>query len=72
LNPALSPEWMNFSWRSMRDGHFVAGDDSSGAQLGQMTAARWTTMYQQLVDLKVIEKPFDPATAYTLEFIKPK
>jgi NitT/TauT family transport system substrate-binding protein len=72
LNPALSPEWMNFSWRSMRDGHFVAGDDPSGAQLGQMTAARWTTMYQQLVDLKVIEKPFDPATAYTLEFIKPK
>ena len=29
-------------------------------------------MYQQLVDLKVIEKPFDPTTAYTLEFIQPK
>jgi NitT/TauT family transport system substrate-binding protein len=72
LNPALSPEWMNFSWRGMRDGHFVAGDDASGAQLGQMTAARWTTMYQQLVDLKVIEKPFDPSTAYTLEFIQSK
>jgi hypothetical protein len=63
---------MNFSWRGMRDGHFVAGDDASGAQLGQMTAARWTTMYQQLVDLKVIEKPFDPSTAYTLEFIQSK
>ena len=73
LNPALSPEWMNFSWRGMRDGHFVAGDDDpSGALVGQMTAARWTTMYQQLVDLKVIEKPFDPTTAYTLEFIQPK
>jgi NitT/TauT family transport system substrate-binding protein len=73
LNPALSPEWMNFSWRGMRDGHFVAGDDDpSGAQLGRMTAARWSTMYQQLVDLKVIEKPFDPTTAYTLEFVQPK
>ncbi len=72
LNPALSPEWMNFSWRSMRDGHFVAGDDPSGAQLGQMTAARWTTMYEQLVDLKVIDKSFDPATAYTMEFVQPK
>jgi NitT/TauT family transport system substrate-binding protein len=73
LNPALSPEWMNFSWRGMRDGHFVAGDDDpSGSRLGQMTAARWTTMYQQLVDLKVIEKPFDPSTAYTLEFIQSK
>jgi NitT/TauT family transport system substrate-binding protein len=68
LNPALSPDWMNFSWRALRDGHFVAGDDPTGAQLGQMNAARWSTMYKQLVDLKVIEKPFDPATAYTLQF----
>ena len=68
LNPALSPEWMQFSWQAMRDGHFVAGDDPTGAQLGQMTADRWTTMYKQLVDLKVIDKPFDPATAYTLQF----
>lgn len=72
LNPALSPEWMNFSWRGLRDGHFVAGDDPTGAQLGQMTASRWTIMYQQLVDLKVIDKPFDPATAYTLQFIDSK
>jgi NitT/TauT family transport system substrate-binding protein len=69
LNPALSPEWMTFSWQGLRDGHFVAGDDPSGAQLGQMTAARWTTMYNQLLDLKVIDKPFDPTTAYTLQFL---
>jgi hypothetical protein len=37
-----------------------------------MTADRWTTMYQQLVDLKVIDKPFDPATAYTLQFVGSK
>jgi NitT/TauT family transport system substrate-binding protein len=71
LNPALSPEWMHFSWQAMRDGHFVAGDDPTGAQLGQMTADRWTTMYKQLVDLKVIDKPFDPATAYTFQFLPP-
>jgi NitT/TauT family transport system substrate-binding protein len=69
LNPALSPEWMTFSWQGLREGHFVAGDDPSGAQLGQMTAARWTTMYNQLLDLKVIDKPFDPTTAYTLQFL---
>jgi NitT/TauT family transport system substrate-binding protein len=67
LNPALSTEWMNFSWRGLREGHFVAGD-ASGAQLGQMTEARWSTMYKQLIDLKVIDKPFEPATAYTLQF----
>jgi NitT/TauT family transport system substrate-binding protein len=72
LNPALSTEWMNFSWRGMRDSRFVAGDDPSGAQLGQMSADRWSTMYKQLVDLKVIEKSFDPATAYTLQFLPPQ
>ena len=68
LNPALNPEWMEFTWKALRDGHFVAGDDPSGAQLGKMNAERWTTMYQQLLDLKVIDKQFDPATAYTLQF----
>ena len=68
LNPALNPQWMQFSWQALRDGRFVIGEDPSGAQLGQMTAERWTTMYQQLLDLKVIDKAFDPATAYTLQF----
>jgi NitT/TauT family transport system substrate-binding protein len=70
LNPALNPEWMQFTWQQLRDGHFVAGDDPSGAQLGQMDPKRWGTMYEQLVDLKVIDKPFDPTTAYTLQFLQ--
>jgi NitT/TauT family transport system substrate-binding protein len=72
LNPALNPDWMQFSWQALRDGHFVMSDDATGAQLGQMTPERWSTMYQQLSDLKMIAKPFDPTTAYTLQFVKPK
>ena len=72
LNPALNPEWMQFTWTQLSDGHFVAGDDPTGAQLGQMDPKRWATMYEQLVDLKVIEKPIDPTTAYTLQFIQPQ
>jgi NitT/TauT family transport system substrate-binding protein len=70
LNPALNPEWMQFTWTQLRDGHFVAGDDPSGALVGQMDPKRWTTMYDQLVDLKLIDKPFDPATAFTLRFLQ--
>jgi NitT/TauT family transport system substrate-binding protein len=70
LNPALNPEWMQFTWQQLRDGHFVAGEDPTGAQLGQMDPKRWATMYDQLVDLKVIGKPFDPTTAYTLQFLQ--
>jgi hypothetical protein len=60
-NPALNPEWIRFSWQALRDGGFISGDDPSGNQVGQMTAERWTTMYNQLFDLKVIDKAFDPA-----------
>jgi NitT/TauT family transport system substrate-binding protein len=72
LNPALNPDWMHFTWQALRDGHFVTGNDTSGARLGKMEAARWTTMYQQLLDLRVIERPFDPATAYTLQIVEQK
>jgi len=69
LNPALNADWMQFSWQQLRDGRFVTGDDAGGAQLGRMDAARWSTMYEQLTDLKVITKPIDPASAYTLQFL---
>ena len=71
LNPALNPEWMQFSWQALRDGHFVVGDDPNGAQLGQMSPDRWTTMYKQLFDLKMITKTFDSGTASTLQFVHP-
>jgi len=45
LNPALNPEWMQFSWQALRDGHFITGDGSDGSQLGQMRPERWTTMF---------------------------
>jgi NitT/TauT family transport system substrate-binding protein len=72
LNPALSPDWMQFTWQALRDGHFVTGDAPSVMQLGQMTQQRWDTMYEQLLELKVIEKAFDPSSAYTLRFVEDK
>ena len=72
LNPALNQEWMHFTWQALRDGGFVAGDAPGGTQLGQMDPVRWATMYQQLLELKVIEKPFEPASAYTLQFLEAK
>ena len=69
LNPALNAEWMQFTWQALRDGKFVVGDPAKGEKLGEMEAERWATMYKQLLDLKVIDKPFDSATAYTLQFV---
>jgi len=71
LNPALDPELMQFSYQALRDGHFV--DGASGGkpdQLGQFDGARWASMEQQLVDLKIIANPIDATSAYTTKFIK--
>jgi NitT/TauT family transport system substrate-binding protein len=69
LNPAMSVAQMQFSYEALRDQHFIAGEAPGGADLGRFDPARWTSMYQQLLELKVIEKPFDPAIAYTLQFM---
>ncbi len=69
LNPAMSVPQMKFSYEALRDQHFIAGEDPNGTDLGRFDPARWTSMYQQLLDLKVISKPFDPAIAYTVQFL---
>jgi NitT/TauT family transport system substrate-binding protein len=64
LNPAQAPEQMQFTWQALKDGHFI--DGGNPANTGHMDPARWTAMYAQLSDLKLIAHPIDPASAYTL------
>ena len=68
LNPALNPAQEDYSAQALRDGGFVTGDDSSGAQVGHMTAARWQTNYEQLKSLGILHGPVDPAATYALNF----
>ena len=69
LNPALDPELMRFSYQALLDGHFVDGS-APGDHMGQFDPARWKTMEQQLLELKIIAQPIDPATAYTSKFLE--
>ncbi len=66
LNPAMSVAQMQFSYEALRDQHFI---DGGGPDLGKFDPARWASMYQQLLDLKVLSKPFDPTSAYTVQFL---
>ena len=68
LNPAMSPDQMLFSVQTLISGHFLDGDNTPDSHLGHMTAQRWSTINQQLQDLKVTAHPIDPVTAYTLQF----
>ncbi len=69
LNPAMSREQMQFSIDTLRAGHFVEGEGTGDSRLGHFTDERWTAMYRQLLELKVMTRPFDPATAYTTRFV---
>ena len=69
LNPAMNKDQMEFSAKTLKDMKFETGDGPEGDQLGRFTPERWATMYQQLVDLKVITEPIDPKTAYTMQFL---
>ncbi|MBV8631121.1 MAG: ABC transporter substrate-binding protein [Silvibacterium sp.] len=67
LNPAMSLEQMQFTCQALKDGHFIYPDDDP-SKTGSFDPGRWSQMYQQLVDLKLIHHPVDPATAYTIQF----
>jgi NitT/TauT family transport system substrate-binding protein len=69
LNPAMSRDQMAYTLQALKDGKFIVGSDRAGSQLGQFDPARWQTMYRQLLDLKIIAKPFDPNIAFTREFL---
>jgi NitT/TauT family transport system substrate-binding protein len=69
LNPAMSTDQMRFSVQTLKDRHFIDGAGTSESHLGSFTAERWSTLYRQLVDLKVITQTIDPASAYTLQFV---
>jgi len=70
LNPAMSADWAAYSYKTLKQGNFITGEDPTGAQTGTFDPARWQTMYDQLRALGVIKQPIDPATAFSTQFYK--
>jgi NitT/TauT family transport system substrate-binding protein len=69
LNPALNPAQEAFSAKELASGGFVSRD-ASGAELGQMSASRWASEYQQLKTAGILRNPIDPSKAYTLQYVQ--
>ena len=70
LNPALSPDWMQYSYTALKKGNFITGNDESGALVGQFDTARWQSMYDQLLALQVLKKPIEVKSAFTTQFLQ--
>jgi NitT/TauT family transport system substrate-binding protein len=69
LNPALSKDWMEYSYAALKRGGYIEGSDTTGALVGKFDAARWQSMYSQLLELQVLKKPVDVRSAYTTQFL---
>ncbi len=70
LNPALNPKQEAFTAKELADGGFINGGDASDAEVGQMTASRWTSEYRQLESVGVLTAPINPSKAYTLKCLQ--
>ncbi len=70
LNPALNPAQEAYTTQALRDGGFITGDAGKNEQVGKMSVARWQATCDQLKSLGIVQASFDPATAYSLQFIQ--
>jgi NitT/TauT family transport system substrate-binding protein len=70
LNPALSPDWMQYSYDALKKGSYITGEDAGGTLVGQFDGARWQSMYAQLLDLHVLKRPIEVNSAFTTQFLK--
>jgi len=70
LNPALNPAQEAYTAQALRDGDFITGDAGKNEQIGKMSAARWQATCEQLKSLGIVGASFDPATAYSLQFVR--
>jgi len=68
LNPALNPAQEAYTAEALRDGGFVTGNAGSADEIGRMEPARWQATCDQLKSLGIVQKSFDPTTAYSLKF----
>lgn len=68
LNPALNSAQEAYTAQALRDGGFITGETNS--KIGQMTADRWQTSYQQLKSLGILTGPVDPSATYSLKFVR--
>ena len=70
LNPALNPAQEAYTAQALRDGGFITGDATKNEQIGKMSSARWQATCDQLKSLGIVGRSFDPATAYSLQFLQ--
>jgi hypothetical protein len=63
---------LDFSRKTLIEGHYVFGDADKGEAMGKLDPARLASQYKILRQIHVIPGDFDFTKSYTLRFLPPK
>lgn len=70
-NPQITQGLIDFSRKTLIDGHFVAGDEEKGEAIGKLDPARFAAQYKILRGVNVLPNDFDYTKCFTTQFIAP-
>ena len=65
----LSPEFLAYSIKAMKDYQLVLGDPARGEKVGQLTAERLETQIKLLAELGVLDRPVKREDVATFDFL---
>lgn len=69
LRPDLTPEFMAYSIRAMKDYRLVLGDPARGEAMGRLTAERLQKQIELLREMGVLDRPVKLEDVATFEFL---
>ncbi|MBV8187793.1 MAG: ABC transporter substrate-binding protein [Alphaproteobacteria bacterium] len=68
-NPEQTDDRIAYAIKVMNERGIVLSGDALTAGIGAMTAERWQSFYQSMVEVDVVPKGLDVAAAYSLDFV---
>jgi NitT/TauT family transport system substrate-binding protein len=68
-NPEQTDDRIHHAVKELNARGIVLSGDALGGGIGAMSAARWQSFYESMVDVDVLPKGLDARQAYTLEFV---
>jgi NitT/TauT family transport system substrate-binding protein len=72
LNTQITQGLIDFSRKTLIDGHFVSGYADKGDAIGKLDPARFAAQYKILRDVNVLTHDFDYTKSFTTQFIQPQ
>ncbi len=68
-NPEMTDDLIAFALEKIEEYEAIASGDANTLGIGAMTEDRWKTLYDQLLDVGVLDAKTNYKNAYTLDFI---